>query len=54
MRIIAGPLHYPHINNAQKRMILGFIRKELRTQKFHHFYYSLIHLEQYKARLSVK
>lgn len=54
MKIIAGPLHYLHIKQAKKRMIRGFIRKELKTEKFIHFYYSLIHMEQYKERLKLK
>ena len=43
MKIIAGPLHFLHIKKAKSRMIRGFIRKELKTEKFSHFYFSLIH-----------
>ena len=51
MKIIAGPLHFLHIKKAKSRMIRGFIRKELKTEKFSHFYFSLIHMEEYKEEL---
>ena len=53
MKIIAGPLQFLHIKKAKSRMIRGFIRKELKTEKFSHFYFSLIHMEQYKERLKL-
>lgn len=53
MKIIAGPLHFLHIKKAKSRMIRGVICKELKTEKFSHFYFSLIHMEQYKERLKL-
>lgn len=53
MKIIAGPLLFLHIKKAKSRMIRGVICKELKTEKFSHFYFSLIHMEQYKERLKL-